>query len=41
MSRKFEGLISSLNDSCFVHTGECLTKLCQMIEEESGVTARG
>lgn len=34
---KMEGLISSLNDSCFVHAGECLTTLCQMIEEESGV----
>lgn len=34
---KIEGLISSLNDSCFVHAGECLTKLCRMIEEESGV----
>jgi hypothetical protein len=37
MSKKIEGLISTLNDSCFVHAGECLTKLCQMIEEESGV----
>ena len=37
MSKKIEGLISSLNDSCFVHAGECLTKLCQMIKEESGV----
>jgi hypothetical protein len=34
---KIEGLISSLNDSCFVHAGESLQTLCQMIEEESGV----
>ncbi len=37
MSKKIEGLISSLNDSCFVHAVECLTTLCRMIEEESGV----
>ena len=37
MSKKIEGLISTLNYSCFVHAGECLTKLCQMVEEESGV----
>ena len=37
MSKKIEGLISSLNDSCFVDAAECLTRLCQMIEEESGV----
>lgn len=34
---KIEGLISSLNDSCFVHAGESLRALCQMIEAESGV----
>ena len=34
---KMEGLISSLNDSCFVHARESLRTLCQMIEEESGV----
>lgn len=37
MSKKIEGLVSSLNDSCFVHAGESLRTLCQMIEEESGV----
>jgi hypothetical protein len=37
MSKKIEGLISSLNDSCFVHARESLRTLCQMIEEESGV----
>src|SRR5690242_11586627 len=35
--RKSERLISSLNDSCFVHAGECLRGLCQMIEKESGI----
>jgi hypothetical protein len=33
---KDEGLVGSLNDSCFVHASECLTKICQMIEEEAG-----
>jgi hypothetical protein len=37
MSNKTEGLMGSLNDSCFVHARESLRTLCQMIEEESGV----
>jgi len=37
MSEKIEGLISSLNDSCFVYARESLRTLCQMIEEESGI----
>lgn len=37
MTRKITGLISTLNDSCFVQAGECLTELCEMIEDESGV----
>lgn len=37
MGKKTEGLIGSLNDSCFVHARESLRTLCQMIEEEAGV----
>jgi hypothetical protein len=37
VSKKIEGLISSLNDSCFVQASEYLMELCRMIEEESGV----
>jgi hypothetical protein len=37
VSKKSVGLIGSLNDSCFVHAGNYLTALCEMVEEESGV----